>query len=111
MSGARRIASIFVALAALASTSSLAPPARGETRSPALNLSLAEAVSRALARGPEVALARHNVVAASAHRVGAGVVMPANPRLSIDMRPPITGGGKVTDIGYGAMLDFLFEVG
>ena len=65
---------------------------------------------RAERHAPEVSLARHAVREASARRVGAGVVLPTNPRLSFDVRPPVT-DGKLSDLGYGAMLDFLFEVG
>jgi outer membrane protein TolC len=47
---------------------------------------------------------------AEARRVGAGVVMPTNPRLSVDARPTISGGNP-RDTGYGAILDLLFEPG
>jgi outer membrane protein, heavy metal efflux system len=83
------------------------PPA---TPAAGTSLSLADAVLRAERRAPEVSLAHHAMREASARRVGAGVVMPVNPRLSVDVRPPIT-GGTVSDAGYGAVLDFLFEVG
>ncbi len=46
---------------------------------------------------------------AEATRVGAGIILPVNPRLQFDVRPGLnqgTGG----DLGYGAMLDLLFEV-
>jgi len=75
-----------------------------------IQLSLEDAVARAVDHGPEVTLARHAVREASATRVGAGIVMPVNPRLSFEMRPAIT-GGTLHDTGYGAILDFLFEIG
>ena len=80
-------------------------------RADVLRLSLTEALSRASAEAPEVIVAQHAVRQAEARRVGAGVVMPVNPRLSVDARPPLTGGGGYRDVGYGAMLDFLFDVG
>ena len=74
-----------------------------------LSLSLPEALSRAKATGPEVTRARFALREADAKRVGAGLVMPVNPRLQVDARPLISGGsGKM---GYGASLDFLFDVG
>ena len=74
-----------------------------------LSLSLPEALDRAKAAGPEVTRARFAAREADARRVGAGIIMPVNPRLAVDARPLISGGsGKM---GYGATLDFLFEVG
>ena len=74
-----------------------------------LSLSLDEALARAKATGPEVTRARYAVREADAKRVGAGLVMPANPRLQVDARPLVSGGsGKM---GYGATLDVLFDVG
>ncbi len=74
-----------------------------------LSLSLAEALSRAKATGPEVTRARFAVREADAKRVAAGLVLPANPRLQVDARPLISGGSG--RMGYGATLDFLFDVG
>lgn len=83
-----------------------APSAQAATP---LSLSLPDALSRAKASGPEVTRARYAVREADAKRVGAGLVIPANPRLQVDARPLISGGsGKM---GYGATLDFLFDVG
>lgn len=74
-----------------------------------LSLSLPEALDRAKADGPEVTRARFAVREADAKRVGAGLIMPINPRLAVDARPLISGGSG--SLGYGATLDFLFDVG
>ena len=74
-----------------------------------LSLSLPDALSRAKATGPEVTRARFAVREADAKRIGAGLVIPANPRLQVDARPLLTGGSG--RMGYGATLDFLFDVG
>lgn len=74
-----------------------------------LSLSLPEALARAKAGGPEVTRARFAAREAEAKRVGAGLVMPVNPRLAVDARPLISGGSG--SMGYGATLDFLFDVG
>jgi len=74
-----------------------------------LSLSLPEALDRAKADGPEVTRARFAVREADAKRVGAGLIMPVNPRLAVDARPLISGGSG--SLGYGATLDFLFDVG
>jgi cobalt-zinc-cadmium efflux system outer membrane protein len=66
-------------------------------------------LDRAKADGPEVTRARFAVREADAKRVGAGLVMPVNPRLAVDARPLISGGSG--SLGYGATLDFLFDVG
>jgi cobalt-zinc-cadmium efflux system outer membrane protein len=76
-----------------------------------LALSLHEAVQRAMQQSPEVVNAERAIRTAEARRVGAGVIMPANPRLSVDARPSIYGGGGFRETGYGAMLDFLFDAG
>jgi cobalt-zinc-cadmium efflux system outer membrane protein len=75
-----------------------------------VTLSLAEALRRAEATSPEVAVAESVVREAEARRIGAGIVMPVNPRLSFDVRPTVT-GGPPRELGYGAALDFLFEPG
>jgi outer membrane protein, heavy metal efflux system len=85
-------------------------PALAES-APTLSLTLAEAVSRAMADAPEVVTGRQNVLEADARRVGAGIVMPNNPRLSIDVRPSVTGGNGFRDLGYGALLDLPFQPG
>ncbi len=75
-----------------------------------VRLSVADALSRASERAPEVAFARHVLRDAEARRVGAGLVMPVNPRLSVDARPTLR-GGSASNIGYAASVDFLFDVG
>ncbi|HYP89682.1 MAG TPA: TolC family protein, partial [Polyangiaceae bacterium] len=74
-----------------------------------LSLSLPDALARAKADGPEVTRARFAAREADARRVGAGLVIPVNPRLAVDARPLISGGSG--SLGYGATLDFLFDVG
>ncbi|HYQ41423.1 MAG TPA: TolC family protein [Polyangiaceae bacterium] len=74
-----------------------------------LSLSLPDALARAKADGPEVTRARFAAREADAKRVGAGLVMPVNPRLAVDARPLISGGSS--SLGYGATLDVLFDVG
>jgi len=74
-----------------------------------LSLSLPDALARAKSSGPEVTRARFAAREADARRVGAGLVMPQNPRLALDARPLISGGSG--NMGYGATLDFLFDVG
>jgi outer membrane protein, heavy metal efflux system len=103
---------VSVLLVGLACTAVLwAIPARnahGQTAEK-LSLSLAEAEERAMAQSPEVVRSRQNIRISEARRVGAGIILPINPRLSVDVRPPITGGYK--DVGYSAAVDFLFDVG
>jgi cobalt-zinc-cadmium efflux system outer membrane protein len=77
---------------------------------PRLPLSLAEALSRATARAPDVVMAKHATREAGARRVGAGVILPSNPRVSVDARPLIR-GGPLPDVGYAAILEAPFEVG
>jgi cobalt-zinc-cadmium efflux system outer membrane protein len=64
-----------------------------------------------MAHSPEVVTAQNNIRQAEARRVGAGVIMPVNPRISVDARPPLYGGGTIRDTGYGAMIDTLFDMG
>ena len=66
-------------------------------------------MARAKATGPEVTRARFALREADAKRIGAGIVMPVNPRLAVDARPLVSGGSG--RMGYGATLDFLFDVG
>jgi cobalt-zinc-cadmium efflux system outer membrane protein len=76
-----------------------------------LSLTLTEAVNRAVADAPEVVSGRQNVREADARRVGAGIVIPNNPRISVDVRPAVTGGNGFRDLGYGALLDLPFQPG
>src|SRR5260370_15763292 len=73
-------------------------------------LSLEEALARASATAPEVAFAEKAVRLAEARRVGAGVVMPVNPRLSADVRPTWSGASQ-HETGYGASVDLWFQPG
>ena len=75
----------------------------------ALPLSLPETLVRADREAPEVTRARRAVRESEARRIGAGVIMPVNPRLSVDARPPLTGAFP-SGVGYSASVDFLFEV-
>ena len=95
---------------ALALSLIVSPSSALAQASHAVPLSLADAISLAESHAPEVALARHAVRQAEAQRVGAGVVMPQNPRLSVDARPVLRGGSP-SDVGYAATLDTLFDVG
>jgi len=74
-----------------------------------LALSLPDALERAKLTGPEVKRAGFALREADARRVNAGIVLPVNPRLAMDARPLISGGSG--SWGYGATLDFLFDVG
>src|SRR4051794_12300870 len=76
----------------------------------ATKVSLEQAMAIAESRAPEVVMARHATREASARRVGAGVIMPTNPRVQFDLRPPIT-GGTIGDIGYAATLEAPFDIG
>jgi cobalt-zinc-cadmium efflux system outer membrane protein len=101
----------FVDLIAFACASSMwffGSVARAE-RGERVALSLEEALARAAAAAPEVAFAERAVRMAEARRVGAGIIMPANPRLSADVRPTLSGASRET--GYGATLDLLFQPG
>jgi cobalt-zinc-cadmium efflux system outer membrane protein len=87
---------------------SIATPEARAAEPQALSLSLDQALLRALSASPEVTRARFAVREADAHRVGAGFVVPQNPRLAVDARPLLSGGsGKM---GYGVTLDVLFDV-
>jgi hypothetical protein len=117
---ARRSAAAFAAFALLATAVTVttsgdahadpASPSEREAQSGPLSLSLKEALDRAEQRGPEVLLAGRAVQEARALRVGAGVVMPSNPRVTVDARPLFTGGAFGT-LGFAATLDMLFVVG
>jgi cobalt-zinc-cadmium efflux system outer membrane protein len=82
----------------------------GEVPGGALRLSLKEALDRADQRAPDVVLAGRAVQEARAQRVGAGVIMPTNPRATVDARPLFT-GGPAGQLGYAATLEMLFDVG
>lgn len=67
------------------------PPDVAPERAGALSLTVEEAIARAEARAPSVRLATHALAEANARRVGAGLVVPANPRVSLEARPPLRG--------------------
>jgi hypothetical protein len=78
----------------------------------AIVLTRERAIEMARERAPEVRLAVHRVREAEATRVGAGLVMPANPRLAVEARPSILKSEYPSrQLGYSAVLDTLFEVG
>lgn len=83
------------------------PPLHGP-----VNLSLARAIALARERAPEVRLAQHRVREAEAAKVGAGLIMPENPRLSFELRPSIV-NAQYPDrhLGYSAALDAYFDLG
>jgi cobalt-zinc-cadmium efflux system outer membrane protein len=85
-----------------------APPP--EATPGALSLSLKDAIERAEQRAPDVVLAGRLVREAQAQRVGAGVLLPVNPRLTVDARPLFT-GGPVGQLGYAGTLEMLFDLG
>src|SRR4051812_5723336 len=65
-----------------AARSPAAPHVRTGTERVAL--SLPDAIRRAMAQAPEVVIAQNNIRQAEARRIGAGVIMPVNPRISVD---------------------------
>lgn len=75
-----------------------------------LALSLDDALKRAEQKSPAVVIGTSAVREAEARRVGSRVVMPVNPTLSVDARPPIT-QGTIGDLGYSATLDMRFDIG
>jgi outer membrane protein, heavy metal efflux system len=93
-----------------AATAPSAPPPAHDTATGALSLSLKEAIERAEQRAPDVVLAGGALRQARAQRVGAGIVLPENPRLNVDARP-LFRGGPVGQLGYAATLEMLFDVG
>lgn len=72
-------------------------------------LSLEQAIVMARKRSPDVAIGAGMVRQAEATRVGAGIIMPTNPRLSADIRPPLP--KENWSVGYSASLETLFDVG
>jgi outer membrane protein, heavy metal efflux system len=92
------LATVFLALHASAAPESV-------------TLSIEEAVRRAEEHAPQVTLARAGIQEAVAKRVGTALRIPANPRLSGEMRPAITGGAFWGDLGYAATLDVPLDLG
>lgn len=106
-------ATALAAIANLAGTgTALADPPKPtpDAMAGTLSLSLKEAIDRAEQHAPDVVLAEGAVRVARAQRVGAGIIVPENPRLSVDARP-LFRGGPVGQLGYAATLEMLFEVG
>ncbi len=83
-------------LLALAAAATDAPPN--------VEISVRQAVERAAARAPQVVLAESVLREAEASRAGAGVILPANPRLYGEARP---GSGTT---GWAANLEAPFEL-
>ncbi len=75
-----------------------------------LALSLEDARSRAARLAPEARLAAGRIREASASRVGAGVLLPVNPSVSVDARPGLDRETR-GDVGVAGSIDFMFEVG
>jgi outer membrane protein TolC len=106
-----------LAIACLLSTAMVraeepAAPAEGALREAPVLLSLDRALQWARERAPDVRLSQAKVREAQASRVGAGIVMPANPRLLLEARPSIPQSAYSHQrFGYAANVDFLFEVG
>lgn len=105
MSLARALSSACLAVAMFAPAVTHAD----DTTSP-LSLSLDDALRRAHDRAPELRMSRGTVREAEARRVGVGKIIPTNPRLAGDLRPPIT-GGTWADVGYSANLEVPFDLG
>lgn len=77
----------------------------------AMKLTLSRAISLARERAPEVRMAQHRVREAEATRVGAGIVMPTRPRLSVDLRQSLVGGEyRTRELGYAVTLDTMFDI-
>jgi outer membrane protein TolC len=88
---------------------SVAQEPRARAKEPqSISLSLEGALSRAVAAAPQVTRTRFAVRVTDAHRVGAGIIMPQNPRLAVDARPLVRGGSGSP--GYGATLDFPLDL-
>lgn len=99
-----------VALAGLLSVVTLATSSAAAEEPPKMALSLGDALARAEKHAPDVVMARYATRRAAAHRVGAGVVMPSNPTISLDGRPLIN-GAPLPEYGFGAMIEAPFELG
>src|SRR5262245_21883978 len=73
-------------------------------------LSLEEAQTRAARYAPEARRAAGRIREALATRVGAGVILPVNPSVSVDARPGLDRETR-GDVGVAGSLDVTFEVG
>ena len=81
-----------------------------QARADVLSLSMADASERASRLAPEVQLALGHVREADATHVGAAVIMPVNPRLSVDGRSGLDRDSRGA-FGVASTLDMAFEVG
>ena len=88
-------------------------PSLSPSLSRPLPLSLQDALTRASHHSPDVLLATSALLEARAARIGAGLILPTNPRLNVDARPLLGGGGSspLGELGYAASLEMLFDVG
>jgi cobalt-zinc-cadmium efflux system outer membrane protein len=93
----------------LALASALAPPKLAVAQG-VLELSLQEAAERASRQSAQVALAEGALREARAARAGAGILLPENPRLSIEGRMEM-GQPSSLSKGYAASLEAPFELG
>ena len=73
----------------------------------ALALSLPDALARGSERAPELVLWDRQIEQVEARRNGAGILLPVNPRLSLEARP----GFSEKSLGYAATLDTQFDLG
>lgn len=85
-----------------------APP--GEAAIAGRALSLSDALALGQERAAGVLVGRRSIREAQARDVGAGVILPVNPRLLADARPPVTGAGW-RDLGYSVTGEVSFETG
>jgi cobalt-zinc-cadmium efflux system outer membrane protein len=68
-------------------------------------------LERGDARAPELVLAEGQIREVAARRAGAGIVVPVNPRLTVEARPGLAKGSSFSDVGYAANLDTTFDLG
>mgnify|MGYP003444494999 FL=1 len=76
----------------------------------ALSLSLPNALERSLQHAPELVLAEQQLREIDARRNGAGILLPANPRLTVEARPTLSSQNFGT-LGYAATVDTVFDLG
>ncbi|MET0387766.1 MAG: TolC family protein [Polyangiales bacterium] len=75
-----------------------------------LALSLPQALDRSSERAPELVLAERQIREVEARRVGAGILLPVNPRLQVEARPTLS-GEAFSEFGYAGILDTQFDLG
>jgi outer membrane protein, heavy metal efflux system len=76
-----------------------------------LRLTLPDALERASQRAPELVLADLQIREVDARRAGAGILLPENPRVTLEARPAVTGGSFIGDMGYAGNVTALFDLG